>query len=65
MNRGGLPFLAPMVILSGAGFLVPLMVLGAFSFADPAGGLTLANYRRILAALVGLGALVATLVLGA
>ena len=65
MNRGGLPFLAPMVILSGAGFLVPLMVLGAFSFADPAGGLTLGNYRRILADPFALGVLLDTLALGA
>lgn len=65
MNRGGLPFLAPMVILSGAGFLVPLMVLGAFSFADPAGGLTLGNYRRILADPFALAVLLDTLALGA
>lgn len=65
MNRGGIPFLLPMVILSGAGFLVPLMVLGAYSFADPSGGLTLGNYRRILADPFALGVLLDTLALGA
>ncbi len=64
MTRGGIPFVAPMLALSVAGFLVPLLVLGAFSFADPAGGATLENYRRILADPFALRVLLDTLWLG-
>lgn len=64
MARDGIPFLAPMLALSVAGFLLPLVVLGAFSFSDPSGGLTLGNYRRILADPFALGVLLDTLALG-
>jgi putative spermidine/putrescine transport system permease protein len=65
MTRSGIPFVAPMLALSVAGFLVPLVVLGAFSFRDPTGGFGLANYARLLADPIALQVLLDTLALGA
>ncbi len=65
MERSGVPFVAPMLALSVAGFLVPLLVLGGFSLAAPGGGITLENYRRILADPFALRVLLDTLALGA
>jgi len=65
MNRGGIPFVAPMLVLSVAGFLVPLAVLAVFSFRDPAGGFGLANYAKLFADPLALRILGDTLLLGA
>lgn len=65
MRRGGVPFVAPMLALSLAGFLAPLAVLGAFSFAGQGGGASFENYRRILADPFALQVLLDTLGLGA
>ncbi len=64
MTRGGIPFVAPMLALSIAGFLVPLVVLAAFSFSDPAGGFGLANYAKLFADPLALQVLFDTLALG-
>ncbi len=64
MTRGGVPFVAPMLALSVAGFLVPLIVLAAFSFSDPAGGFGLANYAKLFADPLALQVLFDTLALG-
>lgn len=64
MIRGGIPFVAPMLALSVAGFLAPLLVLAAFSFTGADGGASLENYRRILADPFALGVLLDTLALG-
>jgi len=64
MTRGGIPFLAPMLALSVAGFLVPLVVLAAFSFSDPAGGFGVANYAKLFADPLALPVLFDTLALG-
>jgi putative spermidine/putrescine transport system permease protein len=65
MNRGGIPFVAPMLALSVAGFLVPLLVLGAFSFRSPGGGYGFENYAKLLADPLALAVLGDTLLLGA
>ncbi len=64
MTRGGIPFVAPMLVLSVAGFLVPLAVLAVFSFRDPAGGFGLANYAKLFADPLALRILGDTLLLG-
>ena len=65
MIRSGIPFVAPMVALSVAGFLMPLAVLAAFSFRDPAGGVGIANYAKLFADPLALEVLSDTLALGA
>lgn len=64
MTRSGIPFVAPMLALSVAGFLVPLAVLAVFSFRDPAGGFGLANYAKLAADPLALQVLLDTLALG-
>ncbi len=64
MTRGGIPFVAPMLALSVAGFLAPLLVLAIFSFTGADGGASLENYRRILADPFALRVLLDTLALG-
>lgn len=65
MTRGGIPFVAPMLVLSVAGFLVPLAVLGLFSFQERGGGFGLGNYERLFADPLALPVLGDTLLLGA
>jgi putative spermidine/putrescine transport system permease protein len=63
-HSAGIPFVAPMLILSAAGFVLPLALLCAFSFVDAAGQPTLQNYRTILSDPFVLRVLLDTLLLG-
>ncbi len=60
----GLPFVTPLVLLSGLAFAVPLGLLVAMGFATAEGTPTLANYLRFLGDEFSRQVLVDTLLLG-
>ena len=60
----GLPFVTPLMLLSGLAFAVPLALLIAMGFATAEGAPTLANYTRFLGDAFSRQVLVDTLLLG-